>query len=105
MKNENQPINPTNVQQVGNEVFRPIRDNDPKEHNVSFLGLTKREYFAGLAMQSILSGEAIDMKEAQELTGTEVAGYDYKKHYKIAVAKKALQYADELLKQISTTEA
>ena len=50
-----------------------IRDNDPKEHNVSFLGLTKREYFAGLAMQGLCAGRTeyenpmCDVKRAVEL--------------------------------------
>ena len=47
-------------------------------------GLTKREYFAGLAMQGLLSGHAIEKYSSGVNT----------------VAKFAIEYADELLKQL-----
>ena len=48
-------------------------------------GLTKREYFAGLAMQAIISAtpEVSDYPKAED------------------VAEKAVTYANELLKQLS----
>lgn len=48
-------------------------------------GLTKREYFASMAMQGLLSGNAIDEKFS--------SGVD-------TVAKFAIEYTDELLKQL-----
>ena len=85
MNNGNEPINPTNVQQVGNEVFRPIRDNDPKEHNVSFLGLTKREYFAAMAMQGLMSNSKVMINDMDNIN-------------------QCVLIADELLKQLEVSE-
>jgi hypothetical protein len=53
------------------------------------VGLTKREYFAGLAMQGIL---AADTKEELKFSFEQI------------VPKIALMYADELLKQLETTK-
>jgi hypothetical protein len=68
MKLKDQPINPVynqaNVAVVGKE------------------GLTKREYFTGLAMQSIISREIFSSGNIED------------------VNKLAIRYADELLKQL-----
>jgi hypothetical protein len=54
-----------------------------------YFGLTKREYFAGLAMQSMLSNPS---------TGTSINGQRYIDP--VLVAKGSIQFADELLKQL-----
>ncbi len=65
MENGKQPINPCVI-----------------EHNVKeeFTGLTKREYFAGLAMQGLI--ETFNGEHTNELV------------------KRSIQAADELLKQL-----
>jgi hypothetical protein len=62
MKNGDQPINYCMMQQVGDTSFRANRFNDPKEYNRPMIGLTKREYFAALAMQSYAGGEYIGQR-------------------------------------------
>jgi hypothetical protein len=64
-------------------------------------GLTKREYFAGLAMQAELTNPSgATIKEAAAYIGIEEKDYIWQTHYPILVAKKALAHADELLKQL-----
>jgi len=77
----------------------------------SLVGLTKREYFAGLAMQSAQS-ETTDVVPANfynwckmllveflHLTFLEIKYKDVK-GAKEATCKRAINYADELLKQL-----
>ena len=84
MENSEQPITPYMMQQVGETSFRANKPNDPKEYNVPMVGLTKREYFAGLAMQSYFGGE---------FTGQ--SGMSHK-----VIAETCILMADELLKQL-----
>ena len=62
MKNENKPIHPTG-------------------HSQSGTGLTKREYFSGLAMQAILTGSGLSLP-------------------KNVAAKLSVENADALLKEL-----
>jgi len=55
----------------------------------NYQGLTKREYFAGLAMQGLIS-----------VTAT-IGGQSTPKEAKQIICARALLYADELLKQLS----
>jgi hypothetical protein len=55
-----------------------------------FEGLTKREYFAGLAMQGILANETVRSILSGN-NGMQVPNL---------IAEYSLQYADELLKQL-----
>lgn len=55
MQLADQPINPCLVNQVGANEFRLSKPNDPKEHQYPQMGLSKREYFAGMFVQAILS--------------------------------------------------
>lgn len=59
----------------------------PNQHE---LGLSKREYFAGLAMQGLLS--SFTEKGASGMWGTESE----------ETASAAIRFADELLKQLET---
>ena len=80
MNNADQPINPT-------------QNLDPKiGEKFYFSGLTKREYFAGLAMQGLIS--SFTKKASNGLWGVEIKET-------IIVA---IEYADELLKQLETTQ-
>ncbi len=67
-------------------------------------GLTKREYFAGIAMKGILScSESGSLKDTAEFIGIDVGQYNYKVHYPVFVAMKSLQFAD-IKKRISDNE-
>ena len=70
MKNGANPINPI---------------LDWNEVKADSIGLTRREYFAGLAMQGILSGNEINR------TGRKTA---------VSIVEMSLNLADELLKQL-----
>jgi hypothetical protein len=73
MKNANQPINPM-----------PHQNQDGTIQHDVYFGLTKREYFAALAMQGLLSnGHCLPNKDGIE--------------YVVSISIKA---ADELLKQL-----
>lgn len=76
----------------------------PTGHYQSGIGLTKREYFAGLAMQGILSnpkeGEVTASSVLESIGLDKSTQYSFDEHYPKYIAKTALMYADELLKQL-----
>lgn len=59
MENGKQPIQPQMYTRCGDgdNDFEPLKDGQKTGYEVKFGGLTKREYFAGLAMQSYFGGE------------------------------------------------
>lgn len=73
-----------------NEPIIPIRDSDPMEH----LGLTKREWLAGLAMQGMLSDE---MNVRIIGVNAEQVGYRPME----LLCKLAVAHADALLAELS----
>lgn len=75
LKNGDKPINPT-----------PGYDDETGEDKGRWFGLTKREYFAGLAMQGICAGPINSQTIGAEL-----------------ISKAAIAIADELLKQLDTS--
>ena len=75
MKNSDKPINPCVIK--GRQGFREI----PTIPDKNEYGLTKREYFAGLAMQGILNNSINNVP------------------CRLKTAKFSVEYADELLKQ------
>ena len=75
MKNADKPIS-------------PVLTQSPSLQNDTSLGLTKREYFAGLALQGLIS--SFTEKASYGGWGTEME----------ATIKCAIDYADELLKQL-----
>lgn len=78
MENKNQPANPATIHKVkGEEV-----------ETVSFPGLSKREYFAGLAMQGMITRIKNEVKIE---TISEIPNN---------VAQWSILFADELLKQL-----
>ena len=74
MKNADKPIN-------------PVLTQSPSLQNDTSLGLTKREYFAGLAMQGLIS--SCDWNFTT-----------FNKDLIEATSKNAIELADELLKQL-----
>ena len=61
MENANEPINPCEIQ--GKQGFA----DRPTIPNREVYGLTKREYFAGLAMQGMFSQHGFLLKDTKEL--------------------------------------
>ena len=96
MNNADQPINPCLMQQVGDDSFRPNRYNDPKEWNKPMAGLSKREHFAGLFLQGILSAQT-------ELRANGNDNHTYNGSIE-SIVSESLSIADELLKQLETTQ-
>jgi len=69
MENKNQPIN-------------PIEGSHQGIHPKQIIGLTKREYFAGLAMQGLMSNSKVIVNDIENI-------------------KQCVLIADELLKKLS----
>ena len=83
MKNADKPIYPTTSQKINKtEFFEYNLPNKEKQYS----GLTKREYFAGLALQGLMS--SFTENAANGFYGTK------------EVVSTAIEYADELLKQL-----
>lgn len=78
MKNGNYPINPI----VSDEGFVT---SECHYNETALNGLTKREYFAGLAMQGLLSANAMYKGRTDEIA---------------LLCQDAIAHADELLKQL-----
>ena len=79
------------AEELGYELAFPcLSDNEeyPGQLKAYDTGLTKREYFAGLAMQGICANEYINDR------------YDTAKY----LAKEAVGFADALLEELSKTE-
>ena len=85
MKNADKPINPsTSIKISDTEFFEYNLPNKERQYS----GLTKREHYAGLAMQGLIS------------SFTEKASYGGWRTEMEATVKCAIDYADELLKQL-----
>jgi len=84
MKNSNQPINPIY------SADHRLMSKEIMNSETVLLGLSKREYFAGVAMQGMLAN-SVDLQQGVEPHwhgGT------------TNVVKYAISFADELLKQL-----
>jgi hypothetical protein len=85
MNNSQKPINP-----IFNEYGWPRKSDDLNPKADGLIGLTKREYFAGLAMQGIMSNSHwLKIQEGMSTEGLEEMN-----------AAIAVQAADRLLKQL-----
>ena len=85
MKNADKPINPsTSIKISDTEFFEYNLPNKERQYS----GLSKREHFAGLAMQGLIS--SFTEKASYGGWGTEIE----------ETIKCAIEYADELLKQL-----
>lgn len=82
MNNSKQPINPTILTRVGDgdDDFEAANPYNRTGYEMSFSGLTKREHFAGLAMQAMISADV----------------FKSTKH----IAEQAVLYADALLLEL-----
>ena len=106
MNNSEQPIYPCIYQQVGENTFRPSKDNDPKEYKTPMGGLTKREYYSGLAMQGLLANPKSAINTTPILF--RILNFIFPSKTKgsfctsnrTEIAKSAILQADELLKQL-----
>ena len=67
MNNSKQPISPTMYTKTGEgeDDCQPLKDGQKTGWEVKFGGLTKREYYAGLAMQGLIS--TINVHEYKDL--------------------------------------
>ena len=67
------------------------------------ISLTKREYFAAMAMQSVIQAEseASVSSVKTELGLSESEQYVFNTHYPQYISKLSIMYADELLKQLA----
>ena len=84
MKNADKPINPsTSIKISDTEFFEYNLPNQERQYS----GLTKREYFAGLALQGIIAGRKDELYKIKDET------------IKIYV-ELSIKSADELLKQL-----
>lgn len=77
MKNSEKPINPY--------IYKDVVQTDTTNLDNRLIGLTKREYFAAMAMQGILVNAGRN-------------GFDFSDKEKIN--QKAIELADELLNQL-----
>jgi len=101
MKNGDQPINYCMMQQVGDTSFRANRFNDPKEYNRPMIGLTKREYFAAMAMNSIHDEVShLTISYISKQLGIEEDEYKYDIHYDQFFAIRCKERANSLLKEL-----
>ena len=88
MNNADKPIHVKN----GENIIHSFNSTDYSQGN--FEGLTKREYFAGLAMQGILSSQTEMRSNGFSLTKEEIK----------YICEESVLLADELLKQLETTQ-
>lgn len=90
MENSKQPIN-------------PIAGSHEPLHPKQLIGLTKREYFAAMAMQGLISDPSNDELSPDFILmhlGLKDIRYDYPKHFSMYIAKLSVEYADALLKEL-----
>lgn len=89
MKNSKQPIHPQMYTKIGDgeDDYIPLKDGQKTGWEWKYGGLTKREYFAGLAMQGLLANP--EPRTHPEFSAKEVA-------------EGAIAFADELLKQLES---
>ena len=87
MENGKQSITPLSYSKFGEgkNDFHPLREGEQSVYATKFSGLTKREYFAGLAMQ------ATDLEQYANTYGNKWAE---------RVAADAVMMADALLEQL-----
>lgn len=99
MKNSDKPINPI----VSSEGFISHQSILERETHQQFLtGLSKREYFAGLAMQGILANRELHICLFMDLESDKKIFPNI--NHQNAIAIHAIKEADELLKQLEKTK-
>lgn len=93
MNNGKQPITASMWTKCGEgaDDYKPLKDGQKTGRETKFGGLTKREYFAGLAMQGLLANQIV----------RDILGGNNGMQVPDLIAKYSLQYADALLAQLS----
>ena len=96
MKNSETPIHPLILRQTGENEFKVATEKDQREGIFlsSSYGLTKREYFAALAMQGLLANPNIKRPEQNA---------NLKNDLKI-FSSIAIEYADSILSELSKSD-
>lgn len=90
MKNADRPMNPVEVSGDGEGNIQGMQTGNYSGWET---GLTKREYFAGLAMQALISNPNIKRPVSSHIDdGKESSDF----------SKVAIEYADSLLKELET---
>jgi hypothetical protein len=86
----------------------PIDGSHQGIHPKQIIGLTKREYFAGLAMQGHLANaneSTISSTYVLEALGLpKDTKYSFEEHYTKYIAQISVKYSDALLNELSKTE-
>jgi hypothetical protein len=95
MNNGKQPINPSmwTKYREGSDDYKPLKDGQKTGWETKFGGLTKREYFAGKALQGLLS--LYDSDGGNIVPTSENVVY---------MAKLAVTAADALLSELSNED-
>lgn len=71
------------------------------------LYLTKREYFAAMAMQALLAGDSMPVYTIGQISlELGIANHEYEaaEHWPLLVAKQSVKHADALLSALTSTE-
>ena len=98
--NENLTIHEVYAKENGNASINTIFD--PEKMQLQSGGLTKREYFAGLAMQGILANQELQIWLFMDLKNDKKIFPNINHQNTIAIH--AIKEADELLKQLEKTK-
>lgn len=103
-RNGDSPISPIWMTQCGVDIYKPLVPGTRTGHERMFTGLTKREHFASVAMQGIMSNpeeSQVDPSTVLKFLGLdEKPPYDFREHYPKYIAKLSVMYADALLKEL-----
>jgi len=86
----------------GNDLITPLINTDTESGH--YQGLTKREYFAGLAMQGILSSseDSVSIKHVKNTLGiSDDTTYEYPKHWMQYLSITAIAAADALITELN----
>jgi len=89
MENKDRPIYPCMMQQIGDHEFRLSMPKDDPRWHMPMAGLTKREYFAAMALQGKLSQQPSGFYSVVDAQ---------------AVAMDAVKLADALLAELEKTQ-
>jgi predicted SpoU family rRNA methylase len=107
MKNQDQPIHPALIKQHDDSTFLLAKPKEIEADNyiTSHVGLTKREYFAGLAMQAMIQSS----NHATESTWSKILRFFGSNKWQVnyqynskQVAKCSVESADHLLKALES---
>ena len=77
----------------GNLPIHPLKADLGQGKIIHYFGLTKREYFAGLAMQATMTSHHLMEACIRTVKNTDI-------DVQIAIIRNSIEVADELLKQL-----